>query len=1189
VSTLDNLRKEAKRWLKDVRQNNPGPRKRLRLAWPDAPADAGLRDIQHALARERGYESWKALKAALALRAAADAADAASDTSSNSAAHDTPAADRAGRVAAFLEFACWDHHVSGRGNYAMTGAAAISILAKDPDIARDSLYTAIVCGDVDEVERRLAADPSLVNEKGGSRGWEPILYLCYARLSLPAARDCALAIARALLDRGANPNAYYMAGGSVYSTLVGVAGEGEQDAPPHPQRERLYELLLERGAEPFDIQVLYNTHFHGDVRWWLELTYAHTVKIGRKADWDHADWPMLDMGGYGSGARFLLWTAIEHDDVGLAEWLLAHGANPDAAPARDARFSKRSLYEDARRRGNAAIAELLLRYGATPRTVVLDDEEAFLDACLRLDRREAEALVAKHPEYLPSTTAIFEAARRNRADAVALLLDLGVPIEVEDAFRKRTLHVAASGAGAPDVVTLLLARGAEIDPRETHWGATPIGYASHHDNQPMIDLLAPVSRVVWALAAQGRVARLREVLDAEPERAKEVTANGLTLLWRLPGDDARAADVVKLLLAHGADPSRKAKDGTTAADAARKRGLDAAADLIAAAGADATGAEAGAETVADADATANAGATATATATTAATATVMTVEQYDSLANDLAVAYETGDAAALARLHAHYRHTFTWEDLRAEVWRRVRTVREAKGAARAFGIAETRDLVARNAGFAGWDALVKALGTGAPASGRPYAIDAKAGRITPRRPLAADEWDTLIAVMKERRITSLDANGQMTDDLLARVAELDHVTHLALGGSRQLTDDGLQHLARMPQLQALDLSEYPGGKLTDRGLDVLRHLPELRSFEMTWQSAISDAGVANLRFCDRLERVNLLGTPTGDGAIDALRGKPNLRRLSTGRLVTDAALPWLHEFPCFETWQGGDISYGLMGAEAGPTHLLLDGPFTNRGLAALAGLGGLFALTFFWHVSALTSDGLALLADLPRLGFLGCQDALCDDVAMRHIGAAPGLRMLMEQGAVASDDGFEALARSGSIEYIWGRDCPNLTGRGFAALSRMPALRGLAVSCKQVDRDALALLPRFPALRQLVPMQVQDDGFEHVGRCARLEALSCMYCRDTTDRATEQIAGLSALQTYYAGATQITDRSLEVLGGMPSLERVELYECTGVTDAGLPFLARLPRLREVALSGLPHVTLDGTAVFPDRVKVDYWP
>ena len=66
---------------------------------------------------------------------------------------------------------------------------------------------------------------------------------------------------------------------------------------------------------------------------------------------------------------------------------------------------------------------------------------------------------------------------------------------------------------------------------------------------------------------------------------------------------------------------------------------------------------------------------------------------------------------------------------------------------------------------------------------------------------------------------------------------------------------------------------------------------------MTWQSGITDRGVANLRFCERLEHVNLMGSPTGDGAIEVLQGKAKLRRFSTGRLVTDAGIPLLHNFP----------------------------------------------------------------------------------------------------------------------------------------------------------------------------------------------------------------------------------------------------------------------------------------------------
>ena len=562
-------------------------------------------------------------------------------------------------------------------------------------------------------------------------------------------------------------------------------------------------------------------------------------------------------------------------------------------------------------------------------------------------------------------------------------------------------------------------------------------------------------------------------------------------------------------------------------------------------------------------------------------------EEYEQLANDMVAAFDSHDEAALQRLNAHYQRTFTFDDLWAEIWRRVYSFRQRafKGDGKqSLQAAEAQVVIAQDAGFGSWETLTQAMATGAPPVPA-YAIDTAESRISPRRHLTDGEWDELIAVMKERRIAALDAAGLMTDAVLARVAKLDHVTALSLGGSRQLTDEGLLHLANMPQLQHLNLDEYPGGRLTDRGLEVLRHLPSLRAFDMTWQRGITDAGVASLRFCDQLERVNLMGSPTGDGAIEALQGKSKLVRFSTGRFVTDAGLPLLHNFPMLKTWHGGEISADPKDIpQAG--RLLIDGPFTNNGLAGLAGLEGVAELDLFWHVTGITSAGFAHLVALPNLLSLGADGELSDNVAMTHIAALPRLRRLRAQGAVADDDGFEALSHSRTLESFWGRECAKLGSRGFMALSRMPALRGLGVSLKNVDDEALSALPRFPALRELTPIDVRDEGFRHVGRCERLTRLTCMYCRETTDVATAHIAGLQ-LQYYYAGLTQITDRSLEVLGGMATLEQVEFYECKGVTDAGLPFLARLPRLREVHLDGLPAVTFEGTKVFPAHVRVHY--
>ena len=195
----------------------------------------------------------------------------------------------------------------------------------------------------------------------------------------------------------------------------------------------------------------------------------------------------------------------------------------------------------------------------------------------------------------------------------------------------------------------------------------------------------------------------------------------------------------------------------------------------------------------------------------------------------------------------------------------------------------------------------------------------------------------------------------------------------------------------------------------------------------------------------------------------------------------------------------------------------------------------------------------------------------------------------MCQDTIAGDDGFVALSRSPSIEYIWGRRCYNLRSRGFAALSTMPALRSLSVSCQNVDDVGLSALPRFPALEELMPMDVPDEGYGHVGRCSGLESLVLMYCRETTDAATEGIAGLPRLRKYFASYTRITDRTPEILSGMASLEQVTFAGCARVTTAGIAALARLPRLREVHVSGMPKVTEDVAAAFQTEVRVVYSP
>ena len=151
----------------------------------------------------------------------------------------------------------------------------------------------------------------------------------------------------------------------------------------------------------------------------------------------------------------------------------------------------------------------------------------------------------------------------------------------------------------------------------------------------------------------------------------------------------------------------------------------------------------------------------------------------------------------------------------------------------------------------------------------------------------------------------------------------------------------------------------------------------------------------------------------------------------------------LHEFPRFREPSTGEPKYDLMSFSAQPNSLLLDGPFTDRGLSTLAGLEGLVGVNLFWHTPALTPAGLAAFAEIPNLAFLGCDGKRTTDEAMRQIARIPRLRMLMAQGTVASDDGFEALSRSQTIEYHLGQGMPEpvrprVRGPGWHAVAAWP-------------------------------------------------------------------------------------------------------------------------------------------------------
>ncbi|MBP7336611.1 ankyrin repeat domain-containing protein [Niveispirillum sp.] len=544
ATNLDHLRREAKRWLKAIRAGDATARTRLITITPQAPSDVGLRHVQLALAREYGLPGWADLKQAVA--------DLELARQSQASLVDT------------ILRAAWDGG---------DRAAAARILARWPDAGAGDFLLDLLRGRTGAVARRLTADPDRVKRKAGPLNWEPLLYLAYARLPGGAGVE----MARLLLDHGADPDARFDDGwGNAFTVLTGVIGQGEGDRPPHPDAHALATLLVERGADPFDAQALYNISICRDETDWLDFIWWACAARGLTPAWtERLEKPRI-------GGRFplpvidyLLGNAVAYNHLRRAEWLLLHGADAGGVHA----YSGRPLSVEALVYGHRAMADLLRRHGAPEPD--LSPLMAFQVAAMALDRDQAHTLALAHPQVLQDPAPLHNAAQQGRVDVVELLLDLGMPVDLGDTGEQRAIQYAVMG-GRLEVVKLLVARGADIDrPTATEYGGGAMGFAAHFARRDIAAFLAPLSREVSELVYLGMTDRLADLFTREPELVNAPHPKfGVLPLFALPEGEEEAAAMAELLLSWGADPGAVDQNGVSAEQAARGRGLIDAADLI---------------------------------------------------------------------------------------------------------------------------------------------------------------------------------------------------------------------------------------------------------------------------------------------------------------------------------------------------------------------------------------------------------------------------------------------------------------------------------------------------------------------------------------------------------------------------------------------------------------------------------
>jgi hypothetical protein len=483
-----------------------------------------------------------------------------------------------------------------------------------------------------------------------------------------------------------------------------------------------------------------------------------------------------------------------------------------------------------------------------------------------------------------------------------------------------------------------------------------------------------------------------------------------------------------------------------------------------------------------------------------------------------------------------------------KAWRRG-----AAPAARSVRLRDAQLAIARQYGFETWDALRAHVDL----TGSSSAVDRR------RRGLLYD--DPVPDVIR--------LSGPLTRDRARQLAE-QGVSGVRVEAS--IAPDAFVHLAEVPTLRRIDLSNRDD--LVDRDLGFLEAMPWLTALSLARCGHIGDGAAAYLGGHQQLEQINLQWTDAGDGFVAALRGKAALARVVLGRQLTDAGAARLRDFPALAAPGAADSFLSVSSART----------LTDEALAHIGTLSGVAALDL--HMSVFgsphyTARGVANLCRMTSLEELNVHGPLVTDAVLREIAAIPRLRSLHSQDIASGDDGFIALGERITLERLGARVCPRVTDRGFAAVARLPRLASLGLGGPRLTDAAVAPLVDARALVDLGPVLFGDDAFFYIARIPRLERLTNMYNRSTTDAATRHLRNHPTLVHYSAFGTQITDVSLRILSGLPTLESVELENCTGISDAGLADLLRLPRLRKVSAWSCVNVTGTWTDSAPPGVDV----
>jgi hypothetical protein len=225
---------------------------------------------------------------------------------------------------------------------------------------------------------------------------------------------------------------------------------------------------------------------------------------------------------------------------------------------------------------------------------------------------------------------------------------------------------------------------------------------------------------------------------------------------------------------------------------------------------------------------------------------------------------------------------------------------------------------------------------------------------------------------------------------------------------------------------------------------------------------------------------------------------------------------------------------------------------------------------FITHVTLCVEpkpEAVEAIAALPRLKGLSIYQPSTDrrestrrivvpDGSIQRILAMRELRALELEGADLGERDLRAIASHPSLQRV-SLSHAKLSEDGLAAMASSPELRQLRFSHCNVTGAKLASTPGSPVLDSIecaeAPLGIELAAF--IGRCPNLRVLT-VRCGAIDDKFVAALGSHPSVQMLDLGTTKVTERSLNTIAQMPSLQYVVLPR-EGISLAAMERLQKI--------------------------------